>query len=77
MFLSSSGAYGRAWLLRAYGAFAEVYASDPVTWPGTGPGWESESMSWSPDLRYYADARDNQLTEQMLAALLGREEAAA
>jgi hypothetical protein len=33
LFLSSSGAYNRAWLLRFYGADADVLASDPVTWP--------------------------------------------
>lgn len=31
-FLSSSGAYGRADLLRSYGADVEVYPSEPVTW---------------------------------------------
>jgi len=34
-FLSSSGAYGRAMVLRWYGAQVEVLASDPVTWPGS------------------------------------------
>jgi hypothetical protein len=40
MYLSRSGANGRAWLLRAYGAEVEVLGSDPVTWhvfPGTEP----------------------------------------
>jgi hypothetical protein len=32
LFLSASGAHGRAWLLRFYGAEAEVRSSDPVTW---------------------------------------------
>jgi hypothetical protein len=33
LFLSSSGAHNRMWLLRFYGAEAEVLSSDPVTWP--------------------------------------------
>lgn len=33
LFLSSSGAYGRAALLQAYGAEVEVRASLPVAWP--------------------------------------------
>jgi hypothetical protein len=32
LFLAASGAHGRAWLLRFYGAQAEVRSSDPVTW---------------------------------------------
>lgn len=32
LFLASSGARGRALLLRAYGAQVEVLGSDPVTW---------------------------------------------
>ena len=38
MFLSSSSAYERAWLLRAFGAEVEVLRSDPVTWPAHWPG---------------------------------------
>jgi hypothetical protein len=37
LFLSSSGAYERAALLRAFGADVEVYRSDPVTWPDQDP----------------------------------------
>jgi hypothetical protein len=33
LFLSSSGAWNRAWLLRFYGAEAEVLGSLPVRWP--------------------------------------------
>jgi hypothetical protein len=32
-FLSSSGAYERAWTLRYYGATVEVFRSLPVEWP--------------------------------------------
>ena len=35
MFLSSSAAHERAWLLRAYGAEVLVEASLPVQWPET------------------------------------------
>ena len=35
LFLSSSGAYGRAAVLRWYGARVEILASDPVAWPGS------------------------------------------
>jgi hypothetical protein len=38
LFLSSSGAYDRAWLLRAYGAKVTVYRSFMVLWPGTDDG---------------------------------------
>jgi hypothetical protein len=48
MFLSSSGAYGRAGLLEFYGADVEVFASVPVTWPDLEPQTEhwQESAQW-------------------------------
>lgn len=42
MFLSSSGAYDRAALLRAFGAEVQVLRSDPVTWPAHWT-WEDEA----------------------------------
>lgn len=55
LFLSSSGAYGRAALLRWMGAEVEVLASDPVTWPNYDDAadrgnWEDgcTAARWSP-----------------------------
>jgi hypothetical protein len=50
MFLSSSGAYQRAWLLRSYGAVAEVLASDPVTWPNYDDASSFSEGSWERSL---------------------------
>jgi hypothetical protein len=57
MFLSSSSAYARAWLLRSYGADVEVHASEPVLWRSRpdwsdDPYWESgdTAAQWSPEL---------------------------
>lgn len=74
MFLSSSGAYGRAWLLRAYGADVEVLASDPVTWPNYDDpaafgedAWErgATAMRWSADLERIAGRQRAQLAEKI------------
>lgn len=51
MFLSSSGAYERAALLRAFGADVTVLRSDPVRWPAQGTGWESEAYHGAPHQR--------------------------
>jgi hypothetical protein len=65
-FLSSSGAYGRASLLRWYGAEVAVQPSNPVTWPDyEADAWESlwdspaygDAMQWSPELEYAAEAQ--------------------
>jgi hypothetical protein len=81
LFLSSSGAYYRAWLLRFYGAEAEVIPSNPVTWPNlddaaTGDRWDqlggcAARMPGEADL--FADARA-QLVEAETFALLTPEE---
>jgi hypothetical protein len=47
MFLSSSSAYQRAALLRAFGADVEVLRSDPVTWPAHW-SWEDEAYRAAP-----------------------------
>jgi hypothetical protein len=73
-FLSSSGAYGRAWLLRAYGADVEVLASNPVTWPDFGDvsandaQWErgSTASRWFPELDDLAVYSDGDLSEMLL-----------
>lgn len=44
MFLSSSSAYDRACLLRAFGADVQVLRSDPVTWPAHWT-WEDEAAT--------------------------------
>jgi hypothetical protein len=70
-FLSSSGAYGRAALLRAFGAEVEVYASAPVTWPNLDDwatfgedSWERGPTAavWSPEPGWMTDYRDKQAT---------------
>lgn len=81
-FLSSSGAQGRASLLRWYGAGVEVYASDPVTWPDqdqvdslNGRDWDSpdKAMRWTPGHSALADAWDAYVTEKTVEALRERE----
>jgi hypothetical protein len=50
MFLSASGAYSRAALLRWYGAVVGVEPSEPVTW------WEdNDAMDWQPLSPGYAE----------------------
>lgn len=59
MFLSASGAHGRAWRLRFYGAEVEVEGSAPVTWPNpddAGDDWAEVAARWHPALADYADA---------------------
>jgi len=78
-FLSSSGAYWRAGLLRWYGAEVEVLASDPVTWPNyddsstfSARGWEHNgtAASWCPELDE-ADEGDMPLPSAEFARLYG------
>lgn len=59
LFLSSSGAYHRAGLLRFYGAQARVAASDPVTWPSD---WElsGDAAEWYPELDEAAEIQETQ-----------------
>jgi hypothetical protein len=49
MYLSRSGAYGRAWLLRWCGAKVTVRRSAPVTWPEPGePDYQPDiAASWT------------------------------
>lgn len=50
-YLSSSGAYAMSDLLRWYGAWSEVHASLPVTWPEVPDDWElgETAAFWSAD----------------------------
>ena len=81
LFLSSSGAYGRAGLLRWYGAEVEVFASEPVTWPNYDDvtaalgddAWDdprySSAMHWTPGTELVADHRDRERTAEVAARL--------
>ena len=54
-YLSSSGAYQRAWLFRFYGAECEVEASRPVEWPN----WDDpdsldpRAWEWAPTAAHW------------------------
>lgn len=50
LYLSSSGAYQRAWLLRSFGAEVEVLASRPVEWPNYDDpdSLEPHAWEWAP-----------------------------
>lgn len=80
LFLSSSGAYGRANLLTWYGAEVQVIASDPVTWPNYDDvtavlgedAWEGargSAMRWTPGTELVADYRDGAYTAALAAWL--------
>jgi hypothetical protein len=78
-FLSSSGAYGRAGLLRWWGADVEVYASDPVTWPNPYESvrWECSDMArWHPGLEEH-DLGNMPLPEAEFERMLSENEAKA
>jgi hypothetical protein len=76
MFLSSSSAYARAWLLRSYGADVEVHASEPVLWRSR-PDWSDDpywgsgdtAAQWSPELvrvrEEMAASEDEQLRDAL------------
>jgi hypothetical protein len=49
-FLSASGAYDRAWLLRFYGAEVIVERSDPVEWPETVFTADSATWCWHDEM---------------------------
>jgi hypothetical protein len=81
MFLSSSGAYGRACLLMAYGAEAEVYGSLPVTWPNLDDwgdeGWEhgETAAHWGPAMEETAEQQRGELAEKIRSGALSAEDA--
>jgi hypothetical protein len=59
-FLSSSGAYGRALLLSAYGCLVTVRRSDAVTWPERPDDWVlgDTAANWYPELDDLAERRE-------------------
>jgi hypothetical protein len=83
MFLSSSGAYGRAGLLLWYGADVEVLPSDPVTWPASqesafsDDSWEAgdTAMQWSPDFERIAGRQREELAGKIRSGALPVEHA--
>jgi hypothetical protein len=80
-FLSPAGAYGRAWLLRFYGAEVEVYASDPVTWPNVDDEaaderWDQGSTAarWYPALDSAAKIQETRDWNRTNATMYGSPE---
>jgi hypothetical protein len=64
LFLSSSGAYHRCWLLRFYGAQAEALGSDPVTWPNPNGAVMTREDEFAAPLPWEADLAAEQARQE-------------